>query len=201
MALHAPQHSDEPIGRSSRPWAVCSSVLVGNRGKGRTKQKYSYPSVTCVSGKTSRHPFAETQNLEAMRDCATHKAVPEEWENTTTINTAQQGDPAKGTTRRSHYETAFISQPIWNRRRLTVISRHIKREKREANQLQPLFLLQSSIFPFLPPNSPFPIVLRTSFLHILFLLLFEQTSVPALTPSAYPYLVRLHLELKLTFIC
>lgn len=83
----------------------------------------------------------------------------------------------------------------------SLISRHIKREKREANQLQPLFLLQSSIFPFLPPNSPFPIVLRTSFLHILFLLLFEQPSVPALTPSAYPYLVRLHLELKLTFIC
>lgn len=83
----------------------------------------------------------------------------------------------------------------------SLISRHIKREKREANQLQPLFLLQSPIFPFLPPNSPFPIVLRTSFLHILLLLLFEQPSVPALTPSAYPYLVRLHLELKLTFIC
>lgn len=83
----------------------------------------------------------------------------------------------------------------------SLISRHIKREKREANQLQPLFLLQSPIFPFLPPNSPFPIVLRTSFSHILFLLLFEQPSVPALTPSAYPYPVRLHLELKLTFIC
>lgn len=188
MALHAPQHSDEPIGRSSRPWAVCSSVLVGNRGKGRTKQKYSYPSVTCVSGKTSRHPFAETQNLEATRDCATHKAVPEEWENTTTINTAQQGDPAKGTTRRFHYETAFISQPIWNRWRLTVISRHIKREKREANQLQTLFLLQSPIFPFLPPNSPFPIVLRTSFSQFFFRFFLSNPAYLHLLPQPTPIL-------------